>query len=162
MERDPALSVILAARDEERSVKGSVTSLLAQDYPGTLEVIAVNDRSTDRTGEILDELATRYPGRLRVSDVESLPEGWLGKAHALYTGAAERNYHHRQRGSRVAGDTIFSEGVESVRSCSLAGSRSHKETWAGCTVSLTTSTRSALSASRSVSLRSWAEKTSKV
>jgi glycosyltransferase involved in cell wall biosynthesis len=81
--------VILAARDEERSVGESVTSLLAQDYPGTLEVIAVNDRSTDRTGGILDELATRYPGRLRVSNVESLPAGWLGKTHALYAGAGE-------------------------------------------------------------------------
>jgi glycosyltransferase involved in cell wall biosynthesis len=88
-DRDPALSVILAARDEERSVRGSVTSLLAQDYPGTLEVIAVNDRSTDRTGGILDELATRHPDRLRISNVESLPAGWLGKTHALYTGAGE-------------------------------------------------------------------------
>jgi cellulose synthase/poly-beta-1,6-N-acetylglucosamine synthase-like glycosyltransferase len=88
-DRDPTLSVILATRDEERSVKGSVTSILAQDYPGTLEVIAVNDRSTDRTGGILDELATRHPGRLRVSNVESLPAGWLGKTHALYAGAGE-------------------------------------------------------------------------
>jgi len=87
--RDPVLSVILAARDEERSVNESVASILAQDYPGTLEVIAVDDRSTDRTGEILDELATRYPGRLRVSNVESLPAGWLGKTHALHTGAGE-------------------------------------------------------------------------
>jgi hypothetical protein len=88
VERDPALSVILAARDEERSVKGSVASILAQDYSGMLEVIAVNDRSTDRTGEILEELATKHPDRLRISNVESLPEGWLGKTHALYTGAA--------------------------------------------------------------------------
>jgi len=68
MERDPALSVILAARDKERSVSDSVASLLAQDYAGTLEIIAVNDRSTDRTGEILAELATRHPGRVRVSN----------------------------------------------------------------------------------------------
>jgi hypothetical protein len=39
---------------------------------------------------------------------------------------------------------------------------SHKETWAGCMVSLTTPTRSSLSASRSVSLRSLAEKASRV
>jgi glycosyltransferase involved in cell wall biosynthesis len=89
MNRNPSLSVILAARDEERSVSDSLASILAQDYPGNLEVVAVNDRSTDRTGEILDELVTRHPGRLRVSHVESLPEGWLGKTHALYTGAAE-------------------------------------------------------------------------
>ena len=89
MNRNPALSVILAARDEERSVKESVVSMLDQDYSGMLEVIAVNDRSTDRTGEILEELATKHPDSLRVLNVESLPEGWLGKTHALYIGAAE-------------------------------------------------------------------------
>ena len=40
--------------------------------------------------------------------------------------------------------------------------RSHKETWAGCIVSLTTPTRSSLSASRSVSSLSIAEKASRV
>jgi glycosyltransferase involved in cell wall biosynthesis len=89
VDRNPALSVILAARDEERSVGESVPSMLAQDYSGMIEVITVNDRSTDRTGEILEELATRYPERLRVLNVESLPEGWLGKTHALYAGAAQ-------------------------------------------------------------------------
>ena len=49
VDRNPALSIILAARDEERSVNESVVSMLAQDYSGMLEVIAVNDRSTDRT-----------------------------------------------------------------------------------------------------------------
>jgi cellulose synthase/poly-beta-1,6-N-acetylglucosamine synthase-like glycosyltransferase len=76
VDRNPAISIILAARDEERSVKESVASMLAQDYPGMLEVIAVNDRSTDRTGEILEELATKHPDRLRISNVESLPAGW--------------------------------------------------------------------------------------
>ncbi len=88
LDHDPALSIILAARDEGRSVGESVPSMLAQDYSGPLEIIAVNDRSTDRTGEILEELATRYPDKLRVLNVESLPEGWLGKTHALYAGAA--------------------------------------------------------------------------
>jgi cellulose synthase/poly-beta-1,6-N-acetylglucosamine synthase-like glycosyltransferase len=88
LDHNPALSVILAARDEERSVNESVVSMLAQDYSGLLEVIAVNDRSTDRTGAILEELATKHSDRLRVSNVESLPEGWLGKTHALYAGAA--------------------------------------------------------------------------
>jgi cellulose synthase/poly-beta-1,6-N-acetylglucosamine synthase-like glycosyltransferase len=86
---NPALSIILAARDEEQSANESVLSMLAQDYSGMLEVIAVNDRSTDHTGEILEELATKHPDRLRISNVESLPEGWLGKTHALYTGAAK-------------------------------------------------------------------------
>jgi cellulose synthase/poly-beta-1,6-N-acetylglucosamine synthase-like glycosyltransferase len=89
VDRNPALSIILAARDEERWVHESVVSMLAQDYSGLLEVIAVNDRSTDRTGQILNELMTRYPHRLRVLNLESLPGGWLGKTHALYIGAAQ-------------------------------------------------------------------------
>ena len=43
-----------------------------------------------------------------------------------------------------------------------AWDRSHKETWAGCMVSLTTLTRSPLKASRSVSSLSLAEKASRV
>jgi cellulose synthase/poly-beta-1,6-N-acetylglucosamine synthase-like glycosyltransferase len=88
VDRNPALSIILAARDEEQSVKESVASMLAQDYSGMLEVIAVNDRSADCTAEILEELVAKHPDTLRVSNVDSLPEGWLGKTHALYTGAA--------------------------------------------------------------------------
>jgi len=89
MNGNPALSVIVAARDEERSVRASVGSMLAQEYSGSLEVVAVDDRSNDRTGEILDELATKHPGRLRVFRVGSLPDRWLGKTHALQTGALE-------------------------------------------------------------------------
>jgi cellulose synthase/poly-beta-1,6-N-acetylglucosamine synthase-like glycosyltransferase len=87
VDRNPALSIIMAARNEKQSVNESVASMLAQDYSGMLEVIAVNDRSTDRTAEILEELVAKHPDRLRVSNVDSLPEGWLGKTHALYTGA---------------------------------------------------------------------------
>jgi cellulose synthase/poly-beta-1,6-N-acetylglucosamine synthase-like glycosyltransferase len=107
VDRDPALSIILAARDEVRSVGKSVGSMLAQDYSGILEVIAVNDRSTDRTGEILDELATESPDRLRLSNVESLPEGWLGKTHALYTGATQATGEWLLF---TDADVVFSEG----------------------------------------------------
>ena len=85
----PSLSVVLAARNEERSVKESVESMLAQNYLGELKIIAVNDRSTDRTGEILDKLVTKHLGKLRVLYVESLPVGWIVKIHALEVCAAE-------------------------------------------------------------------------
>jgi Glycosyl transferase family 2 len=83
----PALSVVVPACNEERVVRGSVESALEGDYPGKLEVIATNDRSTDRTGEVLKCLESERPG-LRVVHVKRLPEGWLGKNHALYLGAA--------------------------------------------------------------------------
>ncbi len=89
LDRYPSLSVVLPARDEERAVGESVASLIAQDYPGELEVIAVDDRSTDGTGGILDRYLAENAKTLRKIRVNGLPEGWLGKNHALWLGAAE-------------------------------------------------------------------------
>ena len=85
----PSVSVVVAARDEKEAVEAALRSMLEQDYPGSLEVIAVDDRSTDGTGEVLAGLAARVPGRLRHLRVDRLPEGWLGKNHALWLGAGE-------------------------------------------------------------------------
>ena len=81
----PRVSVVVAARDEERHLASAMRALLAVDYPA-LEIIAVNDRSTDRTGAILDEIAVADT-RLRVIHVHELPVGWLGKNHAMHVAA---------------------------------------------------------------------------
>lgn len=86
----PLVSAIVAACNEEQAIAATVRSLLGnRGLP--IEVIAVDDRSTDRTGTILDGLAGEpdTAGRLRVLHIADLPEGWLGKPHALATGAAE-------------------------------------------------------------------------
>lgn len=83
----PSLTIVSAARNEAARVGAAARTLLAQDYPG-LQVIAVDDRSEDETGTILDGIAGRDP-RLEVIHVASLPEGWLGKCHALAAGASE-------------------------------------------------------------------------
>ncbi len=82
----PSISIVVAARNEARGIEAAVLSLLRIDYPA-LEIIVVNDRSTDETGAILNRLASRHP-RLTVVPIAHLPEGWLGKNHALFTGAA--------------------------------------------------------------------------
>lgn len=81
----PSVSVVIAARNEERNLESALRSVLGQDH-GDLEVIVVDDRSTDRTSEILARLAAEHE-RLTVVRVEQLPEGWLGKNHALQRGA---------------------------------------------------------------------------
>ena len=83
----PLVSVVVAARDEERNVEVAMRSLLAQDL-ARMELVVVDDRSGDRTGQILDRMAAADP-RLRVVHVRELPPGWLGKNHALDLGAAD-------------------------------------------------------------------------
>ena len=81
----PFVSVIVPARDEERSIERTVRSLLAQTWE-SMELIVVNDRSTDSTGRIL---AAIDDSRLRVINGEEPPPGWLGKPHALHQGALQ-------------------------------------------------------------------------
>jgi glycosyltransferase involved in cell wall biosynthesis len=83
---NPPVSIIVPARNEEESIEQALRTLLALDYDN-YEVIAVNDRSTDRTGEIMERVAGDLPSgkRLRVVHHRELPEGWLGKTHAMWT-----------------------------------------------------------------------------
>jgi chlorobactene glucosyltransferase len=78
--RFPLVSVIIPARDEERTIERTVRAMLAQTYP-ELEIVVVNDRSTDATGSILNGL--RDPRLVVVSGAEP-PAGWLGKPWALH------------------------------------------------------------------------------
>lgn len=81
----PKVSVIVAARNEERHIQSSIESLLRLDY-APLEITVVDDRSEDRTGQILDELAATHP-ELNIVHLTELPAGWLGKNYALQFGA---------------------------------------------------------------------------
>ncbi len=81
----PAVSIIVAARNESRDIEQAMRSLLQLPYK-PLQITIVNDRSTDETGQILDRLAAAHP-RLNVVHLQSLPDGWLGKNYAQHLGA---------------------------------------------------------------------------
>lgn len=85
---NPRVTVIVPARNEERSIGQALSRLLALDYRN-YEVIAVDDRSTDRTGEIIDSVASTSAGRLRVIHIRELPPGWMGKVHAMWSAARQ-------------------------------------------------------------------------
>jgi hypothetical protein len=78
------VSVIIPARNEEVNIERLVRSLAVQQ--AIREILVVDDQSTDRTGEILVSLSAEFP-LLRTLRVDSLPEGWLGKTHAVAQGA---------------------------------------------------------------------------
>ena len=90
MAPDPApdpkrVSIIVAARNEQRNIREALQSLLDLEYPD-YELIVVNDRSEDDTGLILDDMAGRHI-RLKVIHIDALPSGWLGKNHAQWIGS---------------------------------------------------------------------------
>ena len=53
-----SVSVLIAARDEEKNIGRTIDSILAQDFPKELlEIIIVDDHSTDKTAEIVQTYA---------------------------------------------------------------------------------------------------------
>ena len=94
----PTVSVVIPARNEGTHLGPAMAERLATDYPG-LEVVLVDDRSEDDTGAIADRLAAADP-RVTVIHNTELPDGWLGKVHALALGAA------RAKGEWI----LFSDG----------------------------------------------------
>jgi glycosyltransferase involved in cell wall biosynthesis len=59
----PFISVVIAARNEERNNGACLRSLERQVFPREgFEIIVVNDHSTDRTSEIVEAAAKRLPG----------------------------------------------------------------------------------------------------
>ena len=56
------VSVVIAARNEEKTLPKLLTALVNQSYPETLyEVIVANDGSTDKTMEIVEEFSAKWP-----------------------------------------------------------------------------------------------------
>jgi hopene-associated glycosyltransferase HpnB len=88
--RAPARSVVavVPARDEADVMGGAVTSLLAQDYEGRLDIIIVDDHSTDGTAEIARAaaVAAGAGGRVTVMRAAPMPAGWTGKLWAVRQG----------------------------------------------------------------------------
>ena len=86
----PAISVLIPARDEERSIAAAVESAL-QSHGITIEVIVMDDASTDKTAEIVTKLAAQDT-RVRLAQAPPLPPGWNGKQHACWALAHAARY----------------------------------------------------------------------
>ncbi len=95
----PAVSVIIPAYNEAKVVPQTITSLLAQDYPGELEIVVVDDGSRDNTYEAAMAAHGHNP---RVSIYRKVNGG---KASALNFGLAHAK-HDILIG--LDADTVFS------------------------------------------------------
>lgn len=81
---DPAVVIIIAVRNEEAELGKALESVCNLRY-NNYRIVLVNDRSTDNTPQILENFAQRF-SHISVIHLEELPEGWLGKSHALFKG----------------------------------------------------------------------------
>jgi hypothetical protein len=76
------ISVLIPARDEERSIAAAVEHALGT-LGAEIEVIVLDDASSDRTAAIVEAIATR-DARVRLASAPPLPPGWNGKQHACH------------------------------------------------------------------------------
>ncbi len=81
--KQPQVSVLVPARNEEQSITACVESLLRQDYP-FFEVYVLDDCSTDRTGALLDNMAAQNQKLHVIHQTQEPPEGWVGKVYACH------------------------------------------------------------------------------
>lgn len=80
------LSVLIPARNEERTIGGALESLSRQDYP-RMEILVLDDGSADGTADVVRERAAADT-RIRLLEGAPLPPGWAGKSFACHQLAA--------------------------------------------------------------------------
>lgn len=79
-----AVSVIIAARNEEKNLLENVPRIMEQDHPN-FEVIIVNDSSWDDTAEVLKALSLSY-SNLKVIHIDEDKQQMQGKKFAITLG----------------------------------------------------------------------------
>ena len=75
----PSVSVCIPARNETHAMTRCLESVIASTYP-KLEIIVLDDSSNDNTSFLIKSFA--HAG-VRFVEGSQLPNGWLGKNHAL-------------------------------------------------------------------------------
>ena len=85
-----SITAVIPARDEADVIGLAIASLLAQDYPGRLDIIVVDDHSSDGTGDVARSAAAKAGAADRVTVIaaEPMPPGWTGTLWAVRQGAA--------------------------------------------------------------------------
>lgn len=81
----PSVTVVIPVRDGVDEIEPTVRAVLAQTGIRVFVTI-VDDRSTDGTSELVDRLAAE-DDRVTALHVTALPDGWLGKCHAIHVGS---------------------------------------------------------------------------
>lgn len=103
----PMVSVLIPARNEERSIASCVRSILAQDYP-SFEILVLDDQSSDSTRAILEKMAISQPA-LRILHGEPPSGNQVGKNWAcsqLVRQAQGELFFFTDADTRIQSDTL--------------------------------------------------------
>lgn len=114
----PEVSVIMPVLDEERHLREAVQGILAQDYPGEIEVVLALGPSRDRTDEVAQQLVA---DDRRVTVVDN-PHGYTPHGLNAAIGAAKYDVIVRVDGHsvlpadylRTAMDVLTETGADNV------------------------------------------------
>lgn len=79
------VSILIPMRNEEKNVRGVISSTLASTGLKNFDVTVLDDNSDDRTSVLLQE----FKDRIRIIPGKTLPDGWLGKPFACHQLAQE-------------------------------------------------------------------------
>lgn len=82
----PAVSVIIAARNEEKNIGLVLDDLIKQDYPGDkLEIVVVDDCSEDGTPDVVRKYISK-DNRIKLTDTRNSSSPYSHKKKAVYEG----------------------------------------------------------------------------
>lgn len=77
----PSISIIIAARNEQKNLKQLLPRILGQDYPD-FEIIVALDRCSDESKSYLKKLDSE---KIKVVVISEVPSNWNSKKYALYS-----------------------------------------------------------------------------
>lgn len=90
LDNTEGVTVVVAARNEEKHLSELLPLLAEQDYPN-FEILIVNDRSTDGTRDLLEKMLDVYP-QLRTVTIKYTPRHVTAKKYALTLGIKTAKY----------------------------------------------------------------------
>jgi hopene-associated glycosyltransferase HpnB len=99
-----AVTAIIPARNEADVIGQCLSSLLAQQFCGRLDIVLVDDQSTDGTADTAKACAAIHgdTGRLTVLTTDGPASGWTGKLAAM-----QRGFDHVLSLSKVPDFVLF-------------------------------------------------------
>ena len=85
----PSVSIVIAARNEEKTIRQCLESLARLSYPtNLLEIVLIDDRSEDRTPDIVREYSSRF-NHIRLYTAAPGTGNLQGKTNAVAQGIEE-------------------------------------------------------------------------